>query len=74
MQYLFSCGLGDVKMIYELIDFFEGGAAEGRHVLEITGDDVAAFCDELIIHAKTYMQRWRESLNRDIAKKLKGGQ
>jgi DNA-binding ferritin-like protein (Dps family) len=70
-HYLFSCGLTDVKMIYGLIDLFEGGAAEGRRVLEITGDDVAAFCDELIRNAKTYTQSWRENLNRDIAKKLK---
>ncbi|HAX53738.1 MAG TPA: hypothetical protein DCX82_17695, partial [Lachnospiraceae bacterium] len=28
--------------------------AEGKSVLDITGEDVAAFCDELLRNAKTY--------------------
>ncbi len=48
---------------YELIDLFEAGAAEGRQVLDITGDDVASFADELVANAKTYVSKYREDLN-----------
>lgn len=72
-QYLFANGLGDVKMIYELIDLFEGGAAEGKHVLEITGEDVADFCDELLRNADTYSEDWRKALNRNIAERFGKG-
>jgi DNA-binding ferritin-like protein (Dps family) len=63
-------GYDMLKIQYELIDLFEAGAAEGKHVLEITGEDVAAFCDELLRNAKTYTENWREKLNRDILNKF----
>lgn len=66
-----SSGLGSVDIFKGLLDLFEEGAANGKHVLEITGDDVAAFCDELLRGAKTYTEGWREELNHDIAKKLR---
>ena len=50
----------------DLVELFEAGAAEGKPVLAITGEDVAAFCDELLRNARTYTEDWRESLNRDI--------
>lgn len=66
-----SSGLGAIDIFEGLLDLFEEGAANGRSALEITGDDVAAFCDELVQGgAKTYVDRWREKLNRGIAKKL----
>ena len=37
-----------------IVDLFEEGAASGKDVLEVTGEDVAAFCDELIKDMKTY--------------------
>ncbi|MEK3806394.1 DUF1048 domain-containing protein [Bacillus sp. FSL H8-0547] len=68
----FSSGSGmDMLHIqYELIELFEGGAAEGRQVLEITGEDVAAFADELVANAKTYAAKQRENLNQSIMKQL----
>lgn len=73
-HYMWSHAAGDgmdmLKVQYELIDLFEEGAANGKNVLEITGEDVAAFCDELLKSAKTYTETWRESLNKDIKKKL----
>jgi DNA-binding ferritin-like protein (Dps family) len=63
-------GYDMLKVQYELIDLFEAGAAEGKHVLEITGEDVAAFCDELLRNAKTYTENWRKKLNRDILNKF----
>lgn len=71
-MWMFAAGAGyDMMKIHtDLIELFESGAAEGRHVLEITGEDVAAFCDELLRSASTYTENWREALNRDILKKL----
>lgn len=70
MHYLFSYGIGDEKIFFDLIELFESGAAEGKRVLEITGDDVADFCDELIKDAKTYTEKWRQDMNRDILKRI----
>lgn len=68
----FAAGSGYdmMKIHYDLIELFESGAANGKHVLEITGKDVAAFCDELLRNAETYMENWREKFNRDIMKKI----
>lgn len=63
-------GMDMLKVHYGLIELFEIGAADGKRALEITGDDVAAFCDELLKNAKTYTENWREKLNRDVANKL----
>ena len=72
-KYMWNFASGDgydmLKLQYDLIDLFEAGAADGKHVLEITGDDVAAFCDELLRNAKTYTASWGEKLNSDIMKK-----
>jgi DNA-binding ferritin-like protein (Dps family) len=70
-QYMWkSSGLESTDVFKGLLDLFEEGAANGTQVLEITGDDVAAFCDELVRGEKTYTEKWRKTLNRDIAKKL----
>jgi DNA-binding ferritin-like protein (Dps family) len=71
-QYVWkSSGLESIDLFKGLLDLFEEGAANGRSALEITGNDVAAFCDELIGGgAKTYIDRWRDELNNGIAKKL----
>jgi DNA-binding ferritin-like protein (Dps family) len=74
-MWMFAAGPGYdmLKIHYDLIELFEVGAADGKHVLEITGEDVAAFCDELLRSAKTYTENWREALNRDILKKIGKG-
>jgi DNA-binding ferritin-like protein (Dps family) len=74
-MWMFAAGAGYdmMKIHYDLIDLFETGAAEGKPVLEITGEDVAAFCEELLRSASTYTENWREALNRDILKKLGKG-
>ena len=61
------------QLLADLRDLFETGVAEGKRVLEITGEDVAAFCDELLRNAKTYTDNRREDLNHDIMNKLGTG-
>jgi DNA-binding ferritin-like protein (Dps family) len=74
-MWMFAAGSGYdmMKIHYDLIDLFESGVANGEHVLEITGNDVAGFCDELLRNAKTYTENWRLNLNREIAEKLGKG-
>lgn len=54
-----------------IIDLFEEGAALGKDVLQVTGRDVAAFCDELIKDSKTYADMYQESVSRDVSKAMK---
>lgn len=63
-------GYDMLKIHYDLVELFETGAADGKQVLEVTGEDVAAFCDELLRNAQTYTESWREKLNHDIMKKV----
>ena len=74
-MWMFAAGSGFdmLKIHYDLIELFESGAADGKHVLEITGEDVASFCEELLRSAKTYTENWREQLNRDIQKHVGKG-
>jgi DNA-binding ferritin-like protein (Dps family) len=53
-----------------LLELFEEGAAEGKQVLEVTGKDVAAFCDDLLTNAQTYTEHWRKKLNQSVLKKM----
>ncbi|WP_206431643.1 DUF1048 domain-containing protein [Deinococcus psychrotolerans] len=63
-------GLDIVAILKDLLGLFETGAADGKRALEVTGEDVAAFCDELLRNANTYTENWREALNRDVMNKL----
>jgi DNA-binding ferritin-like protein (Dps family) len=74
-MWMFAAGSGYdmMKIHYDLIELFEEGASENKRVLDITGADVAAFCDELLKSAQTYTENWREKLNRDILNKFGKG-
>jgi DNA-binding ferritin-like protein (Dps family) len=66
-----STGISTIDPFRTLIDLFEESAANGKKVLDITGDDVAAFCDELVKGEKTYFEDLRKKLNKNVAEKLK---
>lgn len=63
-------GMDVVAVLKEVLGLLESGAAQGKSVLDVTGDDVAAFCDARLHATSSYLDRWRTSLNRDVAKKL----
>lgn len=74
--YIMSGGPGvivTIKPFKHLLGLFEEGVAQGKHVLEVTGDDVAAFADELV-RDEEHMEDWHEEtkrkLNSNIAKKI----
>lgn len=54
-----------------IVDLFEEGAALGKGVLEVTGRDVAAFCDNLIQDSKMNADILQESVNRDVYNAIK---
>lgn len=64
-KYLFKVGPVELTegtgLLSGIADLFEEGAALGKGVLEVTGSDVAAFCDELIRDSKTYADLYQES-------------
>jgi DNA-binding ferritin-like protein (Dps family) len=74
-KYLFKFSAGDgmetVALLEDLLGLFETGAADGRRALDVTGEDVAAFCDELLRNAKTYAGQWHAELNRNVMQMLR---
>lgn len=62
----------DYRVVDAEIKRYVSNLADGRRALEVTGDDVAGFCDELLRNARTYTQDWREKLNRTVHEKLGG--
>ena len=71
-QFAAGSGYDMMEVQYGLIDLFEEGAANGKYVLEVTGEDVAAFVDELLKNARTYTEDWRTRLNQEIKNKIGG--
>ncbi|NUT47630.1 MAG: DUF1048 domain-containing protein [Saccharothrix sp.] len=66
-RYFFKVGpvdLADGNLLAGIVDFFEEGVAEGRGVLELVGDDVAAFCDGLIKDSTTYADLYQDAVRR----------
>ena len=64
-KYLFKVGPVDLlegNLLSGIVDFFAEGAASGKGVLELIGDDVAAFCDGLIKDSRTYADIYQESI------------
>ncbi|AIQ35519.1 hypothetical protein R50345_13390 [Paenibacillus sp. FSL R5-0345] len=74
-QYMLNFSTSDssvINLFPEILDMFELGAAEGRDVLEIVGNDVMAFCDGLLegVAAQTWTGKMRAKMNESIHKKL----
>ncbi|WP_369357879.1 DUF1048 domain-containing protein [Streptomyces sp. cg2] len=67
-KYLFKVGpidLPDGPLLPEIVDFFEEGVAAGKGVVELIGNDVAAFCDDLVKDSRTYADAYQESISRE---------
>ncbi len=69
-QFVSGAGYDMMEVQYGLIDLFEEGVAEEKSVLEVTGEDVAGFVDELLKNTKTYTEDWRNKLNQKIKNKI----
>ncbi|WP_280771782.1 DUF1048 domain-containing protein [Salipaludibacillus daqingensis] len=59
----------EIRLIFGgILDLFEEGAAEGKKVTDLTGENVAAFCDELVKDTKTWRDKYRTELNDKIGR------
>ena len=69
-KYLFKVGPVELTegtgLLAGIVDLFEEGVARKKGVLEVTGNDVAAFCDELIKDSKTYADIYQTSVNHKL--------
>lgn len=74
-KYLIKVGpveLGEgTELLSGIVDLFEEGAVSGKGVLEVTGSDVAAFCDDLIKDSKTYADMYQEFVDQKGSKAMK---
>ena len=55
-----------------ILDLFEEGAAQGRKVLEVTGEDVAEFAKDVLaeVQAATWTGKKADRLNAEVHKRL----
>ncbi|RII34237.1 DUF1048 domain-containing protein [Clostridium chromiireducens] len=74
-KYLFKVGpvelTNGIGLLSGIIDLFEEGAFLGKGVLEVTGSDVAVFCDDLIKDSKTYADIYQESVDKKVNEAMK---
>ncbi len=73
-KYLFKVGPIDLTegtaLLSGIVGLFEEGAALGKGALEVTGSDVAAFCDDLIKGSKTYADIYQEAIAQEVNKAM----
>lgn len=73
-KYFFKVGPYDAKDMMDLlggvVSLFEESSSEGKEVLEVTGEDVASFCDELIKDTKTYFDMHDEYMRKEMSKAI----
>jgi DNA-binding ferritin-like protein (Dps family) len=66
-------GMDIVAILAEVLADFETAAAGGQSALEVTGENVAGYCDAKLggAHpADRYVEKWRNSLNQDVKRQL----
>lgn len=56
------------------LELLEVTSAEGQSIEEVLGDDISGFCAALVGDegAKSYRDKWRDQLNKNVARKLGG--
>lgn len=67
-----SGGLSDSKEIIfifdSILELLEDGAAEDKKVIDLMGEDVATFCDELMKGSTSWKDKHRNKLNDSISR------
>jgi len=61
-----------MSVLYAILDLFEEGSADGRAVLEVTGDDVAEFALGVLqaVQAETWTTKQARKLNDTVRREL----
>ncbi|WP_166355652.1 DUF1048 domain-containing protein [Phytoactinopolyspora limicola] len=72
VSYTDFTGRNLLPILDSALGLLEEAAADGQGVHDVLGDDIAGFCAALAggEGARTYRDRWREQLNRNVARKL----
>lgn len=76
VAHLFPYGDFTGRNVMPILDaalgLLEVAAADGQSVREVLGEDIRGFCAALAggEGARTFRDRWREQLNRNVARKL----
>lgn len=63
-----SDGMDIVAILRDILDLFETEAAAGRPVLDVTGNDLAAFCDARLPEHTLYEEKLHATLDAVLAK------
>ncbi|MBD3784157.1 MAG: DUF1048 domain-containing protein [Micrococcales bacterium] len=63
-------GHESIGALATILGRFEEAAAEGRGVGDVTGSDVAAFCDRHLTGVASWTDGWRASLNGAVSRKV----
>ena len=73
-KYIFLIGTVEyedtIQVLSGIVDLFAEGAAAGKDVLDVTGRDVAALCDELVAGVRTYADIAEEQADRTVRKAM----
>lgn len=64
-----TSGILTIEPLVSLVDMLEEAAANGKHIVDITGTDVAAFADDLVSGEISYKDQERKKLNDKFNKK-----
>lgn len=64
-----TSGILTIEPLVSLVDMLEEAAADGKHVVDVTGPDVAAFADELVRGEMSYKDQQSKKLNDKLNKK-----
>jgi DNA-binding ferritin-like protein (Dps family) len=61
-----------MPLLNDALGLLEETAADGQGIHQVLGDDIEGFCAALAggEGARSYRDRWREQLNRNVARKL----
>ena len=74
-KYLFKVGPVELNegtgLLSGIVGLFEEGAALGKGVLDVTGSDAAAFCDELIKGSNTQADICLETVGQEVNRAMK---
>lgn len=69
-KYLYAIGVDELNsgfdIFLELTELFESGVHANKSVLEITGEDVGSFCDDLIGSRPNLMERVEAETNQIV--------
>ena len=65
-------GMDVLNALNELVNFFEEGAAHDMPVLELLGEDVGTFAENMLyeIQTRTHIDDLKKKMNERIARKL----